>query len=140
MRKDFYLLLIAVSIVAGIAISFIALPFIFMGSPLPLFSINNNDNIEHTVAIEILNSNNKSLVNQTYELTPKAEISEPKSILMLLKLSIPSENLEEYTFRITLDNKVTDTHKTMLSTWNTVEVKLYWYDAETPLYIDEAAI
>jgi hypothetical protein len=140
MRRKLYLLLVIVSIVAGIAMSFITLPFIFMGSPLPFFSIHNNDTIEHEVAIEMLNSNNESLIKQTYELAPKAVISQPKSILMLLKLSAPLEGQEEYTFRTTLDNTTTDTRQIILSVWSTVEVKLYWYDTESPLYVGEAAI
>ncbi len=56
--KRSHILSIAVIIIALIIISCIAVPFIFMGKPDPLFSMKNKDTISHQVMVEILDFKN----------------------------------------------------------------------------------
>ncbi len=128
-------LLVMVSIVTLIAICLIAMPFIFIGSPDPLFSIHNNDVNEHKVVIEICNSNNESVFKQTYGLAPEASIWQPKPLWMLLELSIPPGDTEEYTFKTTLDLNLTETRQIEIQLWNIVDVELYNDEAELPITI-----
>jgi hypothetical protein len=132
MRKKLYIFLAIVSV---IAIIFIALPFLLAGYPVPFFFINNYDTIEHDVAVEIFNLNNESLFEQTYKLAPQAGAAEPKSTWMVLKMSIPSQEQQEYIFVTTLDNNTTDIRKVKLGIWSSVGIRLDWNDAEGPLCI-----
>lgn len=133
-------LLIIVSIVALIAIGFIAMPFVFIGAPSLLFSIYNNDSNEHKVVIEIFDSNNESVFEQTYELAPEASISQPKPTWLLLELSIPSGDTKEYTFKTILNNNVTDTRQIGLQVWSMADIVLYENGTETPLSVYEMVV
>jgi hypothetical protein len=110
------------------------MPYLFIGVPTSLFSINNHDSNEHKVAIEVFDSNNESVFKKTYELAPKAYISQSKSTWLLMQLSIPSGNTKEWTFKATLDDDVTEIRQIKLQPWVTADVILY-YDAENPILI-----
>ncbi len=43
-------------------------PFFIMGPPLGVFDISNRDSINHSVNVQVFDSNNKFLLNKTYEL------------------------------------------------------------------------
>ncbi len=44
------------------------LPYFIGGAPLPVFGISNFDSKNHSVNVQIFDSNNKSLFDKTYEL------------------------------------------------------------------------
>ena len=138
MKKSHALLGIA-SIVMLIAIFLFAWPYILVGAPSSLFSISNNDSNEHKVAIEVFDSNNESVFKQTYELAPEASVWQPKSTWLLLQLYIPPGNSKEWTFKATLDDKITDIRQIKLHPWTTADVLLY-YDAENPIFITVSTV
>ncbi|AKB19224.1 hypothetical protein MSWHS_2361 [Methanosarcina sp. WWM596] len=133
-------LLVVVSIVTLIAICLISMPYIFIGPPLPLFSIYNNDINEHEVVIEIFDSNNESVFKQTYEMAPEAMISQSKPVWLLLQLSIPPGNEENYTFKVNLDNNVTNTHQIGLQVWVMADIMLYEDNTENPISIGVSVV
>lgn len=134
MKKSYVLLVIA-SIVTLISICLIMMPFIFIGAPLPLFSIDNKDVNEHKVVIEVFNSNNKSVFEKTYKMAPGANISQSKPVWLLLQLSIPPGNKVDYNFKITLDDNITNTHQIGLQVWVMADIKLYEDNTENPISI-----
>ncbi len=138
MRKSYARILIGFVIL--LAVLFITLPYVFMGPPGPLFSISNNDVNKHSVAVELINSDNKSMFKQTYELAPKTQISQSKPLWLLLLLSIPPGNTNECTFKVTLDNNVVDTYQIGLQAWVMADIILYGSDAETPLSVRILAV
>lgn len=133
--KKSYVLLAVVSIVTLITVCLIAMPFIIIGAPLPLFSIDNKDINEHKVVIEIFDSNNESVFKKTYELAPEASISQSKPVWLLLQLSIPPGNTKECTFKVTLDDNITNVHQIGLQVWVMADIKLYEEDTENPLSV-----
>lgn len=133
MKKSHALLGIA-SIVMLIAIFLIAMPYILVGAPPSLFSIHNNDSNEHKVEIEVFDSNNESVLKKTYEVAPKADISQPKPNWLLLQLFIPPRNTKEWTFKATLDDDIKEICQIELQPWTTADIMLY-YDAENPIFI-----
>ncbi|MGB9928668.1 MAG: hypothetical protein ACPK85_09725 [Methanosarcina sp.] len=133
-------LFILTGFVILILIGFITMPFLFIGPPQPLFSIHNNDINKHSVVVELFNSDNKSLFEQTYELSPEATIWQPKPTWMLLELSIPPGDSEEYKLKTILDNNFTDNYQIELQTWGMADIVLYEKDAEDHLFIRETAV
>ncbi len=60
------ILLIAVLLIVTKIIDY--LPYFIGGAPLPVFGISNFDSKNHSVNVQIFDSNNKSLFDKTYEL------------------------------------------------------------------------
>ena len=133
--KKSYVLFIMASIVTLIAICLIAMPFIFIGPPSPLFFISNKDVNEHEAVVEIFNSDNESVFKKTYELAPEEYISQPKPAWLLLQLSFPPGDKENYTVKVTSYSNLTETRLIEFELWNTVDVKLYNDEAEKPISI-----
>ncbi len=138
MKRSHALLVIA-SIGMLIAICLIAMPYFLVGAPSPLFCIHNYDSKEHKVVIEIFDSNNESVFEQTYELAPEAEICQSKPTWLLLQVSIPPGNTKDCTFKATLDDNIMEKHQIGLQPWVTASIILYRYNAEynakTPLWV-----
>lgn len=132
--KRSHVLLIIASIVMLIAICLIAVPYVLVGAPTSLFSIHNNDTHEHKVVIEIFDSNNESVFEETYKLAPGAEIWKSKPTWLLLQLFILPGNTKEWTFKATLDDDITEMRQIRLQPWVTADVMLY-YNAENPIFI-----
>lgn len=61
------------------------------------FFIDNSDNISHTITVEILDSQNTSKFNKTYNIAPNERL-EPTPI---------SLRKDTYLYEITLDNNIT---------------------------------
>lgn len=126
--KKSYAFFVMVFIIILISICFITLPFVFFGAPLPLFTITNTDINEHDVLIEIFDSNNNSVYNNTYGLVPESTVLQSKPSWLLLQLSFPPGNKEEYLIKITSDDNITKSRQIELELWNTIDVKLYGND------------
>jgi hypothetical protein len=100
-------------------------PYLISGTPLGVFSISNFDSKNHSVNIQLFDSNNNLLLNKTYELghsirgqwVPEQLIQYPengwKSVNDKERL-FPKGN---YIFIITLDNNVAQTFQERLDTW-----------------------
>ena len=105
-------------------------PYFAMGPPLGVFGISNRDSTNHSVNIQVFDSNNKFLINKTYELghsqpgqwVPEQFIQYPengwKSVHDKDRL-FPKGN---YTFIITLDNNVVQIFQEKLDTWRVANV------------------
>ncbi|SFM90964.1 hypothetical protein [Methanolobus profundi] len=96
--------------------------FVIMGSVSNLYSIQNYDGNEHTVSVEILNSNHRTIMADTYTVGPH-EGSSPRERPFLYKLPFTEE---KFTFNITVDNNTTESQ--------TLKVPHY-YDAFVTIYI-----
>ncbi|WP_370575093.1 hypothetical protein [Methanomethylovorans sp.] len=74
MKKP-HLLLASTSIIVLVVIGSIAMPFLFVGMPSPLSSLDNKDINTHEVTIEITDSGNNSVFRDVYTIEPEAGIS-----------------------------------------------------------------
>lgn len=133
--KKLYALVIMAGIFLSVALFFTAMPFIFLGHPLPFFSIYNKDVYDHETVIEILDSDNESVFKKAYELAPQELISEPKPSWLLLRLSFPPGDKEKYTVKVTSDSNMTKSLRVELQLWNNAHIELYGDDAESPITI-----
>ena len=124
MRQINKIALYAVGIVIAIlAALFIILPSLFIGPPLThMFDIYNEDYIGHMVTIEIIDSNNKSVFENEYELSPKGTVKKYKGPWFLLKSFSPLEN--RHLLKATLENNRSVTYDTSLGPWETVIISI----------------
>jgi hypothetical protein len=139
MKKSHEYLMIA-SIITLIAICLIAMPFLFIGPPSPLFFIGNKDVNERGVAVEMFNSDNNSVFKEKYKLAPEEQIWQPKPAWLLSKLSFPLGDKEIYTVKVTSDDNLTETRLIKFELWNTVHVELYNHEAEKPIAINVTTV
>ncbi|MCQ1535067.1 hypothetical protein FTO70_05065 [Methanosarcina sp. KYL-1] len=100
---------------------FVALPYLIAGPPTPLFTARNHDTEVHELRVEVFDSENNSVLDETYELAPDERISHPKPF----RFRVPGFEIVDYTFKFTLDGMITETYSTNIQPWNTVEVELY---------------
>lgn len=110
---------------------FVVFPLLLVGSPTPLFYINNNDLQNHEAIVEVFDSYNESIFKQNYELNSNEQIVQPKSLWLLLRWSMPWSKGEytfwaegDYEFKVILDNNITDTYKTIPHAWNSVIIDI----------------
>jgi len=103
---------------------FVIFPYLLVGPPLPLLSIENKDiNNEHEVVVEIFNSNNQSIFKKTVLLSPNEEISYPKPLWLKLPWT-----RGEYTFKITMDDTYRLPFMTEIYPWVEIHIILYSKD------------
>ena len=124
MRQINKIVLYAVGIVLAILVGlFIILPTLFIGSPTTqMFSISNEDAVFHTITVEIIDSNSKSVFQKEYELAPNEAVNKNKGPLFLLKSFSPFEN--RYTLKVILENNISDTYDTSLGPWEAVIISI----------------
>ncbi len=116
---------------------FVAIPYFIAGPPTPLFTARNHDSEVHELRVEVFDSGNNSVLDETYELAPDERISHPKSF----RFRVPGFEIVDYTFKFTLDCRFTETYSTSVRPWNTVEVELYAAYAEgRPLSVGEITV
>jgi hypothetical protein len=119
---------IALLILTGL---FIILPYLFMGPPTPFFSIYNGDKTSHITTLEILDSNNKSVFENKYELSSQEKITESKSLWLLLKMSSPLSN-DNYIVKTTVDNNMSEEINKSCNPWT----KMYISIVDSSVLID----
>ncbi len=115
------------SLVLLFLLLFVAIPYFIAGPPTPLFTARNHDSEGHELRVEVFDSENNSVLDETYELTPDERISHPKPF----RFRVPGFEIVDYTFKFTLDGRLTETYSTSVRPWNTVEVELYADYAES---------
>ncbi|AKB18525.1 MULTISPECIES: hypothetical protein [unclassified Methanosarcina] len=99
----------------------ILIPFIFGGSAAPFFVIHNHDTNSHEVTVEVFDQNNKSIINKTYILKSKSDVSLSRP----LKVRLQGEN-REYAFKVTMDKQITNTTIVEIPDRKTsVDIRLY---------------
>jgi hypothetical protein len=117
-------ILMGIGILVVLAMGFLMyLPYLFIGSPLPLLSITNDDYIHHSIDIEIIDSHNNSMFKKTYELDSQKSVSQPKPLWLLLQLSYPFYE-SKHIVKITLDDTLMETHNTRINPWKMVIISI----------------
>jgi hypothetical protein len=53
-------------------------PYFMVGAPLGVFGITNRDSIDHNVNVQVFESSNKLLLNETYDLGPLQTLYYPE--------------------------------------------------------------
>ncbi|RZN37215.1 MAG: hypothetical protein EFT35_06320 [Methanophagales archaeon ANME-1-THS] len=124
MRKRTAIVL-GLGIAMVLAISFFILyPYVLMGPPLHLFSIQNRDGTDaHEVLVEIIDSEHQPIFTETIVVAPNEEISYPKPLWLKL-----TRSRGEYTFNVRVDNTFTETCTTEVDPWLEVLIALYARD------------
>ncbi len=102
---------------------YIILPYIFIGPPASFFSVYNGDETSHVVTIEITDSNNKPIFENTYKLSPHEKAIESKSLWLLFKMSLPL-NKDSYTIKTSLEDKVSKETNMSLDPWTTLFISI----------------
>ncbi|HII02980.1 TPA: hypothetical protein HA351_15450 [Methanosarcinaceae archaeon] len=116
-----------------LAVLFIVGPYLIVGPPSPLFTAINYETEVHDIRVEVFDSGNDSVLDETYELTPLKRISHPKPFRFLVP---PGIGDEDYTFKVTLEDGFTETYSTKVSTWTNVEIVVYG-EEDQPISISE---
>jgi hypothetical protein len=100
-------------------------PYFMGGAPLGVFGISNRDSIDHSVNVQVFDSSNKLLLNETYELGPLQTLYYPekgwKDVYEREKL-FPSG---DYKIILTLDGNVTKTYQGVMDAWSVVDFKIH---------------
>ena len=100
-------------------------PYFVMGPPLGVFSISNFDSKNHSMNIQVFDSNNKLLFNKNYELG-HSQLGQwvPEQLKQYPENGWKSVNDKDrlfpkgnYIFIITLDNNPARTFQEKLDTW-----------------------
>ncbi|AKB27207.1 hypothetical protein MSSIT_0488 [Methanosarcina siciliae T4/M] len=127
--RKILLFLLIIPIVA--IVGYYALIFLLGGPALPnFFEIRNNDAGTHEVTVEILDSHNSSIFEESYKLYPDERASEAKPFDLQY-----STGMKKYTFKITLDNGVEEeTIPVSLHRWSTAVIDINW-ENEDPIMI-----
>jgi len=122
-----FLLFIPLAAIAG----YYLLTFLLVGpAEENFFELKNHDVGTHEVSVEILNSHNESVFEESYKLSPDESVSRTKPFN--LKNSFDQK---KYTFKVVLDNGVAEERTSIsLHRWSTAIIDIYW-DNETPIMI-----
>lgn len=110
---------------------YIILPYIFIGPPASFFSVYNGNETGHVVTIEITDSNNKPIFENTYKLSPHEKAIESKSLWLLFKMSLPL-NKDSYTIKTSLENNVSKEINMSLDPWTTLFISII----DSSIFID----
>lgn len=110
-NRDIYI----AGLVVLILISFLmTVPFLLVGPPVSLYSIQNGDSINHTISIEIISLNKIPIHKNEYHLTPMEEVVKDKSMLSLLYLPLIGDKC---TIKTTLDSNPSEIREVTLGIW-----------------------
>jgi len=102
--------------------------FIFKGPTAPFFIVNNHDVKGHEVTVEVSDQNKKSIMNETYSLEPKGDMSQARPFSLRFY-----QEKKEYIFKVTVDKQITKTVKTEIpDRYTFVYINLYYNDYESP--------
>ncbi len=100
-------------------------PYFMVGAPLGVFGISNRDSIDHSVNVQVFDSSNKLLLNETYNLGPSQTLYYPekgwKDVYEREKL-FPNG---DYKIILTLDGNVTKTFQGVMDAWSVVDFKIH---------------
>ena len=101
-------------------------PFLFVDSPIALFSIQNEDTRSHNVTVEILNEKNMTVFNTSYGLDGKESVHFDRELRWYFPF--PSTFVTwsdgEYTFRFTVDTNVSNQISKDINQYESVSVDI----------------
>ncbi len=116
------IILLAVFLVITEIIAFF--PYFMMGTPFGVYGINNMDSTNHNIIVQVFDSTNKLLINETYDLGPSQTVSYPgtgwKDVYEKDRLFPKGK----YTFIITIDGNVTETYQEVMDTWSSAHIEI----------------
>lgn len=135
-------LLLIVGLILLVVISvclflFIILPMMILPPyPPSLFEISNYDDVNHTVSVEIFNSENNSIFLESFDVKPDELFSFERGLDWCPRNRFWWLSWEEvpYTFHIMLDNTYNTSHYTVLIPTKSVWISIY-LDDENPLEV-----
>ena len=130
---------ISLIILAGFIIRFIILPFMILPPyPAELFDIYNFDDVNHTVLMEIFDTNSKSIYFKSFDVKPGDSIEIDRGFDWCPKSRFYWLSWDEgsYTFNVSLDNTYNVSHYTELYPSKSIEISIV-KDDTNPLQICE---
>ena len=104
-------------------------PYFMVGLPLPVFGIYNHDTKNHSVNVQIFDSNNKSLFDKIYELGD----SRSEAYTVQYPENGKWKDVHEkdrlfpkgtYTFIVTMDNNISKTQQIEMDTWRLASIRI----------------
>ena len=127
-KKITIVFLILLILFIGYYLFFLVFPIILVGPPMSIYDIRNMDSITHNVSIEIFDSNNNSSYLKTYTIHPDETVEFERQINWFIPIT--SEYITwshgTYTFQFTVDNNISKNITTLVRTWQTISVWLYY--------------
>lgn len=111
-------------LVIVLVLLFVAFPFIFVGAPTSLLTIDNHDTVEHEVLVEIFTPDNESFLREQYTIKPSEHISEEKPTLMVFRTLFKGTE-SGYRVVATLDNNSSASLEIAYHPWNEPIVEIY---------------
>ncbi len=94
-----------------------ALLYPHIDSP-PFFIIQNQDLNDHTVVVEVFDPNNRSMLKEEFSVDSKTSAAYHKPLRFKI------DRWSEYTFRVTLDDKITEIYTTKIHLLSMVSIIL----------------
>ena len=141
-KKKLIAAIITIIIISVFLFFFIILPMGILGpEPSPLFYIfNSDDDTNHTVTVEIFNSNNTSIYNKSFDVKPDDYIKIDRGFDWCPKHMFYWFFWDEgsYTFYVTLDNTYNESYHTDLYPVKSIMIRLY--SNEIPLKVGAVTI
>ena len=105
---------------------FVILPAIIMGGPSSLFFISNHGTKNHTIAITIIDSTNKTVLFQSYNIRPDMTIQYERGFGWYPTVTWTPYTWSEgkYTFIAVLDGNITASHTTNVQITQTIWITI----------------
>lgn len=105
---------------------FLIFPFVFVGSPTPLFYIQNEDSLSHNVSVEIFDEQNVSVFKTSYFLEVNESVHVSREVRWYFPF--PSHFITwsdgVFTFHFTVDNNVSNQITRNINQYESVSVDI----------------
>jgi hypothetical protein len=107
-------------------ITYLSLPYIFMGPPALLFFVQNHDDVKHHVVVEVFDQNGNRIAMEEGSLDSE-DLSHPRSLWQSLPVS------REYVFKVTVDGKVEENSLVEIENpYGAVDISVHGLKNDTP--------
>ena len=136
--KPIYLLGIITLIIISGYLFLLIFPYMFIDRPTPLYYIRNTDTKNHIIAIKIVDSTNKTVLSQSYNIQPDTSIDYDREFGWYPTITLTPFTWVEgkYTFYAVLDGNITASHTTYVQYTQTIWITIEFEGK--PLEIGEA--
>ena len=106
-------------------VTYISLPYIFVGPPALLFFVQNHDDVKHHVVVEVFDLNGNRIAMEEGSLDSE-DLSHPRSLWQSLPVS------REYVFKVTVDGKVEENSLVKIDNpYGAVDISVYGSENDT---------
>jgi hypothetical protein len=129
--------IIIIVIIEGYLVFFAVFPFMLMGPPTSLYGAHNFDTQNHTLIISVIDSNNKTILFQSYNIQSDTSIEYNRGFGWYPTITLTPFTWAEgkYTFIAVLDGNITASHTTNVQITQTISINIEFMDR--PLEISE---